>query len=1001
MNRPTPRPDQDSVLLDLARAFVVHDRVQLRMACGTGKTLVGRWYAESSGARTVLVLVPSLALLAQTLTEWRRAQGAPFEALIICSDPSTAEGAAERDAVEDGELVEPEWATARTVVTTDPVRAATILARGGPDRPQVVFSTYHSALVAAAAQARSGVVFDLVICDEAHRLAGNPGEQFRAVLEARTLVARQRLFMTATARIVTGEGTVSMDDPTVFGVLAHTVSFGEAISAGLLCDYQVLVVAEHDKAPGTSGAGSASVVLDAVDAHGVRRMLTFHGRVAKAKAFADALSGTRTAHGQVITAQHVHGGMRTADRIASLQWLGDRAAGGVRVVSNARVLTEGVDVPAVDAICFLDARSSVIDIIQAIGRVLRPCPGKRLGTIIVPISLPADGDDDTTLLLSRFGLLWSVLRGLRAHDQRFAQDLDTALGRYTRRGVGGYGTARIRYSLPADVDEDQLHLRVVQEVGDGWERYFALCAEWCELHPSRRLPTTTVHREHAVGVWAAKQRLAHARGVLPEERAQRLALLPGWFWERRDASWADTYAIVEAFGARVGTVADNPEEPSVYAGQRAAAPQRELLGGWLARQRQSYRDGTLSTGRVDLLEQLPGWDWCPIGDHDQAMVDALRQFVAFEGTADVPTTHVEDGLDLGRWVWDVRRRKLTGHLAPELEDEIWAGTPSRWLTGHRLRWQWDKAETQWRLGYTALRTYAQREGHANPVTTHTEVLTDISINLGQWVALQRHAHRHGRLEQGRAAALEAQPGWLWDGDVGGTRSFDAPLELPAHLQHGSAGARGRDCHCEPCVLAARTYAREWAAARRRSRNAGGVDPTRARRHLATLEHKLAVALAADTGGPARPGSGRVLIAAASGVPLGVVRGLAGSTLYEISDDHDGRIRATTAAMCLSHRTAAGSRGRGASTSSEKVDVAPTRELLQDLQARGFSLAWIGRELGYTGSLQVGPELITRRVATTVRDLASRVGDLQMPELTPRRPVPTLALLTRAATQEAS
>jgi len=194
---------------------------------------------------------------------------------VVCSDPTTSTGVAERATSLDedaGTAAEPDWATVRAGVTTDSTVAARFLRKCRPDRPQVVFSTYHSALVVAAAQAAAGVAFDLVICDEAHRLTGTPRAEFRAVLEPRTIAARRRLFMTATPRTVTTQGAYSMDDPKTFGVLAHTVTFGDAIAAGLLTDYQVLVIAGRAQDPVDESKSATAVpaaVFDAIDTHGL------------------------------------------------------------------------------------------------------------------------------------------------------------------------------------------------------------------------------------------------------------------------------------------------------------------------------------------------------------------------------------------------------------------------------------------------------------------------------------------------------------------------------------------------------------------------------------------------------------------------------------------------------------------------------------------------------------------------------------------------------------
>lgn len=990
MSSLTPRPHQTMALADLMAAFAVHDRVVLTQPPGCGKTLIARWHAQASGAQRVLVLLPSLALVAQTLREWRRLRTWKFDALVVCSDPTTAAGAAERadDADDPGEL--PDWEGIKVAVTTDVSLTDRFLAHDTETAARIVFATYHSAPVVAAAQSRSRIAFDLVICDEAHRLAGDPSPAFRTVLNSRQILARRRLFMTATPRLCVGEDVISMDDVRIFGPQATSLSVEEAISSGLLCDYQVLVVAGEPAQLDDPLSTAPAAMIKAVDAAGLTKVLSFHNLVAKSAQFAALLHGQVTPGGRTIACRHLDGTMSTAYRSAVLAWLAETGHDEVRIVCNARLLGEGVDVPAVDGIFFADPRSSVVDAVQAVGRVLRVAPGKKLGTVVVPVAVPADADDDTELLLSRYSALWTVLRALRAQDQRLGQEIDALAHDDTELGPDhprGRCTRRIQYHLPPGLVAT-IKVRLVQQVGDAWERYFAEVERWAWLNAGRRLPRLTRHNELSIGEWAAKQRTAHGAGILPSERSRRLEQLPGWYWDRSDAAWDDSFAIVAAFAAAQGSVADNPTEPSVFVGLRAALPQRERLGVWIAAQRQARRAGVLDPARVALLEQLPGWSWTPVDVDDLRHVDALRQFCEFEHHADVPTEHLEDGLQLGRWVWDVRRRKLTGHLHPALEDEIWAATPSRWRSGAGRRWNWQKPETQWRLAFTALRRYTDREGIAAPPNKQREQLPDITIRLGQWVALQRHLHRNGELDDQRRAALQRLPGWTWDGDVGGTKAFTEPIDLPAGLDHGSAGAIARGCGCATCVTTRRTKENAWRAERRAEQMTAGVSATQARLHLQHLETRLSAALE-DGGNLHRRGAGRGLIAATSGVPLGVIRQVSDGTRTGIDPAHATRLLATTVTMCLSNLTL-GSRGRKIQTASQKISAAPTWTLVNDLQQRGFTLRWIGRELGYQNSLQLGGEQVTRRLADQIARLHAQVGDL----VATAREVPPLAQLRR-------
>jgi superfamily II DNA or RNA helicase len=963
-----PRLDQVEALTALTRAFAVHDRTQLVMACGTGKTLISRWYAQAAQADQTLVFVPSLALLAQTLREWRRVYGWPFEALVVCSDPTTSAGAAER-ATDDGAIADigrPVWASVRARVTTSPVVAGRFLERKHVDRPQVVFSTYHSAPVVAAAQSHSRAVFDLVVCDEAHRLAGRPREGFRVVLDRRAIVARKRLFMTATPQVAEGaEDVVSMDDHLTFGPVAHTVSFGEAIDAGLLADYQVAVIAGRPGDIATDHRDPDTVpgaLLDAIERYDIRRLLTFHGRVAKAARFAEVMDHSHSRRAGLILARSVHGTQPAAERSDTLNWLGEEnlPVHQVRVVSNARCLTEGVDVPAVDGLLFADQRSSVIDIIQAIGRVLRPAPGKVRGTIIIPVTLPADGDDDTDLTLSAFAHVWAVLRGLRAHDQRLADELDRLVrtDRRHRRRVRR-PTDRIEFVLPDGIDEQALQLRLVQEVGSAWERFCAAMQDWAWSHPGRRLGRNDSHRGVGIGEWAFKQRRARSHGLLPAERVRRLEEIPGWYWDRDDADWADTYSILEAFVQVHGSIADNERGESRFAGLKSRGAHRNRLGQWIATQRQLHRDGMLGQEQAERLQRLPGWRWDGgLSAEHVSMIQALRVFCEFEKHADVPEAHVEDGLPLGRWVRAIRRSRLLGDLPPALADEVHAAAP-RTYKGASI-FQWEQAETRWRLAYAALRQYAAREGNPVAPTAHVETIAGATINLGQWCSLQRFRYRRGELEPRYAEWLEALDGWLWEVPLGA--EFGEPIDLGG-WPHGTAQGIAAGCTCVECVEARRRTNREWLARRREVPD--GVPAGRARHHLAQLENA---------------GVKRSAMVAVSRVPLGVIRKVSSGEWPRIRTEHEAAILALTAADCEAVHNVTGSRGRLIAADNQRIDARPTWEIL---------------ELGYQRGLQIRHDVVTRRIADAVAHLAERVGNLTAPPHSRNGYVPPLTeLLTR-------
>lgn len=973
-----PRPHQVEALTDLTRAFAVHDRVQLVMACGTGKTLVGRWHAETTTAHLTVVFVPSLALVAQTLAEWRRAGRWGFDALVVCSDPTTSAGAAERaDDPTDphaGDVDDRVWDEQRAQVTTDHRKAARFLSATAP-RPRVVFCTYHSAPVLAHAQAASRITFDLAICDEAHRLAGRPRPDFRVVLDRRQIVARHRLFMTATPKVFAAtedelldadDPPLSMDDHRLFGAVAHEVSFRQAIDAGLLCDYQVLVVAERqDRDDADSGTTAPGAVIDAIDQHGATRLLTFHGRVAKAAAFATTIDGARTPRGRLIRARHVSGLMPADQRAETLRWLGE-ASDEIRLVANAKCLTEGIDVPTVDAILFADQRTNPVDIVQAVGRVLRRAPGKTIGSVIVPVALPSDGDDDSTLTTTAFAHVWTVLRGLRAHDERLADEIDHARRENAKSGlVGGWRPERIHFVLPAGVDEPALQLRLVEKVGTAWERYYGLLEDYATASAGKRITWGLKWRGVGVGMWAEDQRVAYRRGLLPTTRARRLEQIPGWAWDRNAAWWNDSADLVHAAADAYGGLVESETGDSILSGLRSA-DHKHQLGVWLAHQRQDYRDGVLDPLRAERLEQIPGFTWTPIPEQDLAMVDALRWYIDFEKHADVPEDHTEDGLPLGRWVRAVRRRKLTGRLHPALHDEIMAAAGYH---GRIRMWNWETAETQWRLAYAAAHQYAQREGHSVISGTHREQLPDARVNVGQWVALQRFKYRRGELDEQHAGWLERLPGWVWDAP-GVTKTAGDPIDLGDPSFHGRAKGSAAKCPCQPCLDYTRAAGRRSITKHRTIQDA--VPAAAASHHLIELQQAINQAVAGDKRFERPPGA--TAIATAANVPVGMVRRLLKDQLGQITRTEQTAVLAVTLEQVLDLYDTLGSRGRLIMSSEEHIDAGPTKKLLEDLIDRGWNARWIARELGYKQfAVKIEREVVARRIARQVEDLHARVG----------------------------
>ncbi|WP_109472766.1 DEAD/DEAH box helicase [Ornithinimicrobium cavernae] len=468
------RPHQAEAIDAVTQGLSTGDRGKLIMACGTGKTFTSLRLAEEmvGAGGSVLFLVPSISLLSQTLREWATEAQVPLAPIAVCSDrKATVRSKAVDEDISAVDLALP--STTNVAV----LESRLTQALGESDSMTVVFSTYQSIDVIAQAQAQGELdPFDLVICDEAHRttgttLAGADESAFVKVHDNTYIRASKRLYMTATPRIYddpskakAGEANAvlaSMDNEDLYGPELHRLGFGEAVSQDLLTDYKVLVLAVDEKSVSRTfqmqladdgnelrlddaakivGCWNGLAKRGAVehsfetDPSPMRRAVAFSGTIKDSKhieaMFGQTVAQYAAAHDledttgdPVLTCeiQHVDGTFNALERNTRLDWLRAEVPDGTcRILTNARCLSEGVDVPALDAVMFLSPRKSVVDIVQSVGRVMRKAPGKKYGYIILPIGIPAGMTPEQALKDNkRYAAVWEVLQALRAHDERF------------------------------------------------------------------------------------------------------------------------------------------------------------------------------------------------------------------------------------------------------------------------------------------------------------------------------------------------------------------------------------------------------------------------------------------------------------------------------------------------------------------------------------------------------------------------------------------------------
>jgi superfamily II DNA or RNA helicase len=451
----SPRPHQQKAIADAAEHFLKHKKTRgkLLMPCGTGKSLTAFWIAQSLHSRITLVVVPSLSLLKQSVEDWTREQVAQNpsslpEWLCVCSDQSVGN-------VTKDEFVESVYDIGLPV-TTDLQEVREFLGRKTQGQ-RIVFVTYQSSPIFAKAARLAKARIDFAVFDEAHKTAGEKSKAFSTLLFDENIRIQRRMFMTATERVAksgSSDEVVSMDDPDIYGECIHRLSFKNAIHAkpSIISDYKILTVfvtqREIKKAIlEQSFISDAGFGLEAVDARqvaaaialrksyrefGIKHAVSFHRSIRAASDFADLqcrLNGLRSLKPK-IDCFHISSKKSAGERTELLT----EFAGSQRsLITNAKCLTEGVDVPAIDCVLFADPKQSTIDIVQAAGRALRPFSGKDYGYIMLPIIVPDGVGFEEFADSTDFQAIAKVIASLSTQDERIAEEFRVSRESKARR----------------------------------------------------------------------------------------------------------------------------------------------------------------------------------------------------------------------------------------------------------------------------------------------------------------------------------------------------------------------------------------------------------------------------------------------------------------------------------------------------------------------------------------------------------------------------------------
>lgn len=547
LKKPIPHDYQDEAILAVTNHFKENERAQLILPCGAGKTLTSLWIKEKLQSKNTLVLVPSLALLRQIKSTWNISYNIKFSRLNVCSEKDI-------DKDSDNDVAITHTYEIPGNVTSDKNEVALFLNKTGN---KVIFSTYQSLqVVVDALQILPEFTFDLIIADEAHKTAGFTDQnKFTLVHNNQKLRADKRLYMTATPRIASPElkaknsGRISflkdMSNPKVYGKEAYRMTFGTAISKNILVNYKIIAVGVSDidlkkniekniqltKSESIIDYAHNYALNIVMEKYKAFHALTFHSRIKKAVDFAER-------HNRLVPStlsRSISGSQTTSEREIILK---DFERADKAIVSNAKCLTEGVDVPVIDIVYYSDPKNSKIDIVQSAGRALRKAKhkNKEMGFIVVPIFHKDRETVEEAIEKSDFKNLISVIRSLCDQDERLVSEINELAWNKEKREKNGSSfdftfsdeqtDKVIQFEQIKEKLKNSLFNQVIETLKDSWEIHFKEVEEYfIENGNSNIQARYKLPNGFGLGTWCVTQRVNYNKGLLSDNEIKKLQKL--------------------------------------------------------------------------------------------------------------------------------------------------------------------------------------------------------------------------------------------------------------------------------------------------------------------------------------------------------------------------------------------------------------------------------------------------------------------------------------------
>jgi len=751
-----PRPHQIELIENTIEQFKENSRATAVMACGTGKTLGAYWIDKQMENQLTIVVVPSLTLVSQFFSDWIHqsvSDGSDISYLLVGSDVDTEDQGHCQNGI---------------TVTTDELEIYEYIVMNLIDKKKkvVIISTYQS-----ADKLQFGMTTvkypDLIVFDEAHKTVGGMDKHFNFLMFDWNVKANKRLFLTATPKVYNGDDdtdVVSMDNRRLYGLEVYNYSTRRAINEGYLSNYRIMTMFVNDpyieyfikknKLANVDDLRTDShhlicaiMILKSIEEKSCNHILTYHNSIESSRSFSKLLLdiAKRMNMDDAVNVQSVDGSMSIAKRKRIFEAFCSKKHA---VLTSSKVMNEGVNLPIVDSICFVDKRTSAIDIVQCIGRSLRLHKNKNVSNIIVPINCNDINDlDDNTI----YGNLVNVLKSMADTDDSIKTYFELSRegkkmnGLLVHKGYFRGNGMVMRTGVDIDLDKwvDKLEM-IIWKMVDGWDVRFKEVVEW--VKDKSELPKRSIKNktEDNLAWWCAYQRQMKRNGFLSQPRIDKLNTINGWYWESdSDNTWQKRYNSVLKWKC------ENNRFPRAVTSNRI----EQQLGRWCSKQQQLYISGKLIKERKDKLELIHGWIWKtkkkPTADGKWFEIcGKILDWVNLNDTLPDFISSNETEKDLALWCIhqqiDNLRLKLNRSQISKLKS----------IKG----WTWKTSYDEiWNEIYDILIIWI----NGNKRLPKQGSKDKVEKFIGKWCCRQKESQKDNKLSKPRKNKLELINGWQW------------------------------------------------------------------------------------------------------------------------------------------------------------------------------------------------------------------------------------------------